>query len=65
MEPTQELYLRIIHGKMKYFIETLLKLKRQKTTAEDVANVLTELNLNLHEKKVNNFQPAKPAEPNE
>ena len=55
--PTQELYLWFVYGQLKYFNETILKLERQKTSAVDVAIILTELNLNLHEKRVNNFVP--------
>ena len=49
--PTQELYLWFVYGQLKYFNE------RQKTIAVDVAIILTELKLNLHEKRVNNFVP--------
>ena len=35
----------------------MLKLERQETCAVDVAIVLTELKLNLHEKIVSNFIP--------
>ena len=55
--PTQELYLWFVYGQLKYFNETILKLERQKTSAVDVAIILTELKLNLHEKRVNNFVP--------
>ena len=55
--PTQELYLWFVYGQLKYFNETILKLERQKTSAVDVEIILTELKLNLHEKRVNNFVP--------
>ena len=55
--PTQELYLWFVYGQLKYFNETILKLERQKTSAVDVAIILTELKLNLHEKRVSNFVP--------
>ena len=55
--PTQELYLWIVYGQLKYFNETILKLERQKTSAVNVTIILTELKLNLHEKRVNNFVP--------
>ena len=35
----------------------MLKLERQKTSAVDVAIILTDLKINLHEKRVNNFVP--------
>ena len=35
----------------------MLKLERQKTSAVDVAIILTELKLNLHEKRVSSFVP--------
>ena len=35
----------------------MLKLERQKTSAADVAIILTELQLNLHESRVSNFVP--------
>ena len=35
----------------------MLKLERQKTSAVDVAIILKELKLNLHEKRVNSFVP--------
>ena len=43
--PAQELYLRFVHGQLKYFDETMLKLERQKTSAVDVAIIFTELRL--------------------
>ena len=55
--PIQELYLWFIYGLLKYFNKTMLKLERHKTSAVDVAIVLTELKLNLHEKRVSNFVP--------
>ena len=47
--------LRLWTAEVQYFNETMLKLERQKTSAVDVAIILTELKLNLHEKRVNNF----------
>ena len=35
----------------------MLKLERQKTSAVDMVIILTELKLNLHEKKVRNLVP--------
>ena len=35
----------------------MLKLERQKTSAMEVAIILTELKLNLHKKRVSNFVP--------
>ena len=42
-------------AEVQYFNEKMLKLERQKTSAVDVAIILTELKLNLHEKRVNDF----------
>ena len=41
-----------MHGQLKYFDETMLKLKRQKSSAVDVANVFTQLKLNLYLQKI-------------
>ena len=35
----------------------MLKLERQKTSAVNVSIILTELKLNIHKKRVNNFVP--------
>ena len=53
----QEFYLTFVHRQLKYFNETMLKLERKRKSAVDVAIILTELKLNLHEKKDNNFVP--------
>ena len=53
--PIQELNLWFVYRQLKYFNETMPKLERQKTSAVDVAIILTELKLNLHKKGVNNF----------
>ena len=55
--PTQELNLWFVYEQLKYFNETMLKLERQKTSAVDVAIILTELQLNLHQNRVSNFVP--------
>ena len=55
--PTQELYLWFVCRQLKYFTEAMLKLETQKTSAVDVAIILAELKLNLHQKRVNNFVP--------
>ena len=55
--PFQELYLWFVYGQLKYFNEKMLKLERQKTSAVNVAIILTELKLNPHEKRVTNFVP--------
>ena len=47
--------LRLWTAEVQYFNETMLKFERQKTSAVDVVIILTELKLNLHEKRVNNF----------
>ena len=57
-EPTQELYLIFVHGQLKYFNETILKLEKENANAVNVASVLSELKLNLVEKKENNFIPS-------
>ena len=57
-KPTQELYLIFVHGQLKYFNETILKLEKENTCAVNVASVLSELKLNLVEKKENNFIPS-------
>ena len=57
-EPTQELYLIFVHGQLKYFNETILKLEKENASAVDVAHVLSELTLNLVEKKEINFIPS-------
>ena len=49
--------ISLVHGQLKYFNETTLKLERQKTSAVDVVIVLTELKLNLHEKRICNLVP--------
>ena len=54
-EPTQELYLKFVHGQLKYFNETILKLEKENASAVDVSHVLSELKLNLLEK---NFIPS-------
>ena len=53
--PTQELNLWFVYEQLKYFNETMLKLERQKTSAVDVVIILTELQLKLHQNRVNNF----------
>ena len=53
--PIHELYLWFVYDLLKYFDEIMLKLERQKTSAVDVAIILTELKLNQHEKRVSNF----------
>ena len=55
--PTQELNPWFVYKQLKYFNETMLKLERQKTSAVDVAIILTELRLNLHQNRVSNFVP--------
>ena len=57
-EPTQELYSIFVHGQLKYFNETILKLEKENASAVNVASVLSELKLNLVEKKENNFIPS-------
>ena len=57
-EPTQELYLIFVHGQLKYFNEIILKLEKKNSSAVYVAHVLSELKLNLVEKKENNFIPS-------
>ena len=47
--------LHLWTAEVQYFNEKMLKLERQKTSAVDVAIILTELKLNLHEKRVNDF----------
>ena len=53
--PTQELNLWFVYEQLKYFNEIMLKLERQKARAVDVAIILTELQLNLHQNRVSNF----------
>ena len=50
-KPSSRTHLRFVHRQLKDFSETVLKLESQRTTAVDVAIILTELKLNLHEKK--------------
>ena len=57
-EPTQELHLRFVHGQLKYFNETILKLESENASTVDVAHVLSELKLNLLAKKENSFIPS-------
>ena len=57
-EPTHELYLIFVHGQLKYFNETILKLEKENASAVNVASVLSELKLNFVEKKENNFIPS-------
>ena len=50
-------FVPFVYGQLEYFNKALLKLERQKTSAVDVAIILTGLKLNLHKKRVNNFVP--------
>jgi len=50
--------LKFVHGQLKYFNETILKLEKENASAVDVAHVLSELKLNLLEKKENNSIPS-------
>ena len=43
---------------VKYFNETIVKLEKENASAVNVASVLSELKLNLVEKKENNFIPS-------
>ena len=49
--------MKFVHGQLKYFNETILKLEKENASAVDVTHVLSELKLNLLEKKENNFIP--------
>ena len=50
--------MKFVHGRLKYFNETILKLERENASVVDVAHVLSELKPNLLEKKENNFIPS-------
>ena len=53
--------MKFVHGQLKYFNELKyfnLKLEKENASAVDVAHVLSELKLNLLEKKENNFIPS-------
>ena len=50
--PTQEFNLWFVYEQLKYFNEIM---ERQKTSAVNVAIILTELQLNLHQNRVSNF----------
>ena len=50
--------MKFVHGQLKHFNETILKLEKENASAVDVAHVLPELKLNLLEKKENNFIPS-------
>jgi len=57
-DPTQELYLKFVHGQLKYFNQTILKLEKESISAVEVVLVLSELKQNLLAKKENNFLPS-------
>ena len=56
-DPTQQLYLKFVHGQLKYFNQTILKLEKESISAVEVVLVLSELKQNVFAMKENNFLP--------
>jgi len=40
---TYELYLKLVHGQLKYFNETILKFVRENLSAVDVENIIAQV----------------------
>ena len=56
--PTQELNLKFVHGQLKYFNQTILKLEKESISAVEVVLVLSEIKQNVLAKKENSFLPS-------
>lgn len=56
-EPSQEVYLRFVHGQLNLFSKTTLKMERQNISATEVANELDLLKMNVKERKDNSLIP--------